>query len=54
MLTEVADYGVVGVMFSYASLFAVVFAFGLETGFFNFARKQHQPEKVFATATHFY
>jgi O-antigen/teichoic acid export membrane protein len=53
MLTEVADYGVVGVMFSYASLFAVVFAFGLETGFFNFARKQHQPEKVFATATHF-
>lgn len=53
ILAEVADYGVVGVMFSYASLFAVIFAFGLETGFFNFARKQYNPEKVFATATHF-
>ena len=52
-LVNVADYGVVGVMFGYASLGAVLFAFGLETGFFNFARKQDKPEPVFATAAHF-
>lgn len=52
-LVNVADYGVVGVMFGYASLGAVLFAFGLETGFFNFARKQEKPEPVFATAAHF-
>lgn len=52
-LVNVADYGVVGVMFGYASLGAVIFAFGLETGFFNFARKQEKPEPVFATAAHF-
>lgn len=52
-LVNVADYGIVGVMFGYASLGAVLFAFGLETGFFNFARKQDKPEPVFATAAHF-
>jgi O-antigen/teichoic acid export membrane protein len=52
-LIHVADYGIVGVMFGYASLGAVVFAFGLETGFFNFARKSDHPERVFSTATHF-
>ena len=52
-LVEVSDYGIVGVMFGYASLGAVICAFGLETGFFNFARKNHQPENVFSTAGHF-
>ncbi len=52
-LVDVADYGVVGVMFGYASLGAVLFAFGLETGFFNFARKKDQPEIVFSTAANF-
>ena len=35
-LSDVSDYGVVSVMFGYASLFSVVFALGLETAFFNF------------------
>lgn len=52
-LVEVSDYGIVGVMFGYASLGAVILTYGLETGFFNFARKQDKPEIVFATAAHF-
>ncbi|MBL7810588.1 MAG: oligosaccharide flippase family protein [Bacteroidetes bacterium] len=50
-LQDVADYGEVNVVFSYASFLAVVFTYGMETGFFNFARKHEQPEKVFSTAT---
>lgn len=50
-LAHVADYGEVSVMFSYASFLAVIFTFGMETGFFNFARKSETPEKVFSTAT---
>ncbi len=51
-LNNVADYGVVGVMFSYASFFAIIFSMGLETAFFHFAQKESvKKEKVFATAT---
>ncbi len=51
-LNHVADYGVVGVMFSYASFFAIIFAMGFETAFFHFAQKDQIPkEKVFSTAT---
>jgi O-antigen/teichoic acid export membrane protein len=51
-LTHVADYGVVGVMFSYASFFAIIFSMGLETAFFHFAQKESvKKEKVFSTAT---
>jgi len=51
-LTYVADYGVVGVMFSYASFFAIIFSMGLETAFFHFAQKESvKKEKVFSTAT---
>ena len=50
-LANVADYGEVNVMFSYASFLAVVFTFGMETGFFNFARKSDSPKTVFSTAT---
>lgn len=51
-LAKVDDYGEVNVMFSYASFIAVIAAFGLETGFFNFARQKdtYKPEKVFSTA----
>jgi O-antigen/teichoic acid export membrane protein len=51
-LSDVSDYGVVSVMFGYASLFSVVFALGLETAFFHFAQKTEKPERVFSTATH--
>lgn len=50
-LAQVADYGEVNVMFSYASFLAVIFTFGMETGFFNFARNHENPKKVFSTAT---
>lgn len=50
-LSGAADYGEVSVMFSYASFLAVIFAFGMETGFFNFARSSDKPETVFSTAT---
>lgn len=50
-LGEVSDYGVVSVMFGYASLFSVVFALGLETAFFHFAQKTDKPERVFSTAS---
>jgi O-antigen/teichoic acid export membrane protein len=51
-LGKVDEYGQVNVMFSYAAFIAVIAAFGLETGFFNFARKkdEYKPEKVFSTA----
>lgn len=50
-LAGVGDYGQVSVMFSYASFLAVIFTYGMETGFFNFARKADNPGKVFSTAT---
>jgi O-antigen/teichoic acid export membrane protein len=52
-LAGISDYGEVSVIFSYASFLAVLFAFGMETGFFNFARKSENPQKVFSTATIF-
>lgn len=52
-LSSVADYGVVNVMFSYASLFSVIFIFGLETAFFHFAQKSQHPERVLSTAGNF-
>lgn len=50
-LADVADYGVVNVIFSYAGFLAVIFTYGMETGFFFFARKHEKPESVFSTAT---
>ncbi len=52
-LSTVSDYGVVNVMFAYASLFSVVFMFGLETAFFHFAQQTNKPERVFSTAANF-
>jgi O-antigen/teichoic acid export membrane protein len=52
VLLNIADYGVVSVMFSYASLFSVIFAMGLETAFFHFAQKTNSPEQVFSNAVH--
>lgn len=47
-----AEYGVVSVMFTYASFLAIFFALGLETAFFHFSKQTQQPAKVFATATY--
>lgn len=50
-LSNVADYGEVNVIFSYAGFLAVIFTYGMETGFFNFARHTDKPATVFSTAT---
>jgi O-antigen/teichoic acid export membrane protein len=50
-LANISDYGEVNVVFSYAGFLAVIFTYGMETGFFNFARQTDAPGKVFATAT---
>ena len=46
-----AEYGVVSVMFTYASFMAILFAMGLETAFFHFSKQTNEPAKVFSTAT---
>jgi O-antigen/teichoic acid export membrane protein len=48
-LAGVSDYGVVSVMFSYAAFLGVLYTYGMETAFFNFARREPKPEQVFAT-----
>ena len=47
-----AEYGVVSVMFTYASFLAIVFALGLETAFFHFSKQTQQPAKVLSSATY--
>jgi len=48
-LAGVDDYGVVSVMFSYAAFLGVIYTYGMETAFFNFARKEIHPQDVFST-----
>jgi len=48
-LAGVSDYGVVSIMFSYAAFLGVLYTYGMETAFFNFARREPKPEQVFAT-----
>ena len=49
-LKEVSDFGVMAVMYSIAAFIAVVLTHGMETGFFNFVRKEEEPQEVFNTA----
>lgn len=50
-LKEVGDFGVMAVMYAIAAFIAVVLTHGMETGFFNFVRKEEEnPEEVFNTA----
>lgn len=48
-LDEVSDFGVMGVMYAIAGFIAVVLTHGMETGFFNFARKEEDDKDVFNT-----
>jgi len=49
-LAQVSDYGVVSVMFSYAAFLAVVYTYGMETAFFNFARQEGKARIAYETA----
>jgi O-antigen/teichoic acid export membrane protein len=51
VLSSVAEYGKVSVIFSYFVLFNVVLAYGMETAFFRFFNKEDDKDKVIGTST---
>lgn len=50
VLSSVAEYGQVSVIFSYFVLFNVILAYGMETAFFRFFNKQKDKEAVLSTS----
>lgn len=50
VLSSVAEYGQISVIFSYFVLFNVVLAYGMETAFFRFFNKQKDKEAVLSTS----
>lgn len=44
------EYGVVSYLYSFTAVALVVLNYGMETGFFRFANKDPEPEKVYTTA----
>ncbi|WP_166960087.1 oligosaccharide flippase family protein [Yeosuana marina] len=51
VLSSVAEYGEVSVIFSYFVLFNVVLAYGMETAFFRFFNKEDNKSQVIGTAS---
>ena len=51
VLSSVAEYGQVNVIFSWFVLFNVVLAYGMETAFFRFFNKEQDKDKVVGTST---
>jgi len=51
VLSSVAEYGKVNIIFSYFVLFNVILAYGMETAFFRFYNKEENEEKVIGTST---
>ncbi|AUP79349.1 oligosaccharide flippase family protein [Flavivirga eckloniae] len=51
VLSSVAEYGEVSVIFSYFVLFNVVLAYGMETAFFRFFNKEGDKSSVLGTST---
>ena len=51
VLSSVAEYGQVSVIFSYFVLFNVVLAYGMETAFFRFFNKEEHKNQVIGTST---
>lgn len=51
VLSSVAEYGKVSVIFSYFVLFNVVLAYGMETAFFRFFNKETNKNTVIGTST---
>ena len=43
-------YGIVTNLYSYVAFFMVLLTYGMETGFFRFASKSENPEKVYSTS----
>jgi O-antigen/teichoic acid export membrane protein len=51
VLSSVAEYGEISVIFSYFVIFNVVLAYGMETAFFRFFNKEENKNKVVGTTT---
>lgn len=49
VLSSVAEYGKVSIIFSYFVIFNVVLAYGMETAFFRFFNKEEDKDKVIGT-----
>src|SRR5690606_35239981 len=50
VLSSVAEYGKVSVIFSWFVIFNVILAYGMETAFFRFFNKEEDQEKVIGTS----
>ena len=47
---ETGEYGIVTEMYAYMVVLLVILTYGMETGYFRFASKENQPQKVYSTA----
>jgi O-antigen/teichoic acid export membrane protein len=50
VLFEAGTFGVITNLYSYAAIFLILLTYGMETGFFRFASKSENPEKVYSTS----
>ena len=49
IFADAAQYGVVGELYAWTSLFIVILTYGMETAFFNFSRDEEIKSKVYTT-----
>ena len=49
IFADAAQYGVVGELYAWTSLFIVILTYGMETAFFNFSRDEEQKDRVYTT-----
>ncbi|MDE6558428.1 MAG: polysaccharide biosynthesis C-terminal domain-containing protein, partial [Muribaculaceae bacterium] len=49
-LFPAAEYGIVSYLYSFTAVALVVLNYGMETGFFRFANRHEDPEKVYTTS----
>ncbi|MCK4629815.1 MAG: polysaccharide biosynthesis protein [Bacteroidales bacterium] len=47
---DTGEYGIVTELYAYMVVLLVILTYGMETGYFRFASKENQPEKVYSTA----
>lgn len=50
ILLETSDYGIVNYLYSWTALLLVILTFGMETGFFRFAKDETDHGKVYSTS----
>ncbi|WP_323403561.1 oligosaccharide flippase family protein [Proteiniphilum sp.] len=49
VLPNISDIGVLGNFYAWVALLQVILTYGMETGFFRYANKEKDPERVFST-----